>query len=338
MEKMSQEEMVRLISDYDERAAKKLSPREQVELLIEIHKMKRIDPALGMPNDTPHLLLSTDFVFVSSFRILDLFHPAFLATLPYDRQAFLAAIGSRVRRTAVLYDGIIYSSSILTSDSRALFCVPQMMGRHWTTGRLFFNHLLEKDAFAARINGAEAPTFPASFCPSDFFHYFPNSFANNLPEGLRQAIEDDSPARFAIARSLCGRRMTRNLFLFMLQEGAVEILAANLKALSQQLAVVPLVLFCASSVAAPVAIRLLQAIDDDSPGTVANARDIFGNSAFWYSIYRSGNLPWEDERDFKALEAALLALGCDPNAPNRLDLTFSSIMKAQRALAAFQSV
>ena len=98
------------------------------------------------------------------------------------------------------------------------------------------------------------------------------------------------------------------------------------------------VLFCASSVAAPVAIRLLQAIDNDSPGTVANARDIFGNNAFWYSIYRSGNLPWEDERDFKALEAALMALGCDPNAPNRLDLTCSSIMKAQRALAAFQSV
>ena len=332
---MTQDEMLRLVADYDNHAAQELSHREQVELLAEIHGIKRMDPISAMPNETPHILLSTDVILSISFRIWDLYHPVFLATLPYDRQAFLALIGSHKRQTAFQYDGIIHSSGILPADSKALFCVPQMAGWNWTGSRLFFDHLLSKNLGDPQSKDHPQLAYPSSFCPADFFHYYPNSFGDNLPYGLRQAIEDDSPARFAIERSLCGRRLTKNLFLYMLKRGAAEILASNLPALLQQIPVVPLLLFCASSVAGPVAIRLLQAMEDDSPGTVANARDIFGNNALWYSIYRSGNIPREDESDFQALEAALLELGCDPNAPNRLDLTYNSIRKAQKALAAF---
>lgn len=332
--------MLRLVVDYDNHAARELSLQQQVELLMEIDHLKRIDPAAWMIShldlDKTHILLTNDCIFHTSFRVWNLYRPEFLATLSYDRQAFLAQLGSREKQAAIRYDGIIHSADILPADSRALFCVPRMDGWHWTEGRLFFDHLFETDGLAARINGTVMPTFPITFCPSHFYHFYRSdaySFDNHLPDALKCAIEDDCPERFAIARSLCGKRMTRKLFLFMLKRDAGEILAENRKALLQHIPVISLVLFCASSVSASAAIRLLRAIEDDAPVTVAGARDIFGNNALWYSLYRSGNIRQEDESCTQALETFLLECGCDPDAPNRLDLTYNSIRKAQKALA-----
>ena len=77
-------------------------------------------------------------------------------------------------------------------------------------------------------------------------------------------------------------------------------------------------------------------IDKSAPGTLRDARDIFGNNALWYLFYRneSSSHPSDDEdaTDTDRIETLLLEHGCDPDQPNCLELTYNAIKVARAIL------
>ena len=335
---MTQEEMLQqAMFFYDDQPKLQLSPEEQVELLTRISNMKAPEQFRGMAETAPHILLSVELIFRLSLRVWDIYRPDFIATLSYERQAFLALIGANSPQTEFRYQGLIESYDILPAKSRALFFAEAALPRHrryWRrTGDdewLFFNRAFERMDIQARLAGHERLSRPPSALRNDFFWGYPRSFQYQLPNGLRAAINDDSPARFAIERTLCGRRFSKNLFLHLIDSAAKEILASNMEALEKYIPLAPLVPYCASTAPVPLAIRLLPAIEEHAPGTVADAKDVFGNNALWYSLYRETK--GADQDALQDLETLLKDLGCDPDALNCLALTYHSVRKAQQAL------
>ena len=81
----------------------------------------------------------------------------------------------------------------------------------------------------------------------------------------------------------------------------------------------------------------MTAIEGKEPGTIKNAKDIFGNNALWYTFYRSTNLNFYQstsaKEDFESISRFLLDNGVSPDAANCLDLTYSSMRKAQTTLS-----
>ena len=77
-------------------------------------------------------------------------------------------------------------------------------------------------------------------------------------------------------------------------------------------------------------------IDKSVPGTLRDARDIFGNNALWYLFYRegTGSRSWDDAAApaTASIEALLLEHGCDPDRPNCLELTYNVVKTARKAL------
>ena len=333
MDTMTQDEAIRLALDYDRVTARALSRREQVDLLAENRAalMRYHNP------DTPQGVHCTrtaiEIILRTSDRFWNLYDPDFLATLPYERQAFLAALGCNERQTEHRYGSVIRSPDILPADSRALFFAATGMGKlRYNDDWAFFAPLLVRMQFKAEILNAKPPQPPTSVSYYAFFHGFPRSFGDRLPDGLKAAISADSPAQFAIARTLCGRRLSKFLFLHLLDQKAKEILASNMKALAGQLPLDSLAIYCASTAPAALAIRLIPAIEDHAPGTIAAAKDVFGNNALWYSLYRKTQ--GADQDASQDLGTLLKHLGCDPDAPNCLALTYNSVRKAQQALDA----
>ena len=118
---------------------------------------------------------------------------------------------------------------------------------------------------------------------------------------------------------------------------ATNILIANISSLKRYLTLDSLVLYCVSSIDVPTAIPLMTAIEEKEPGTIKNAKDIFGNNALWYTFYRTTNLNFYQSTSaneyFEALSRFLLDNGVSPDAANCLDLTYSSMRKAQIVLS-----
>lgn len=81
----------------------------------------------------------------------------------------------------------------------------------------------------------------------------------------------------------------------------------------------------------------MTAIERNEPGTIRNVKDIFGNNALWYTFYRTTNLNFYQsisaKEDFEAISRFLLDNGVSPDAANCLDLTYSSMRKAQTTLS-----
>ena len=169
-----------------------------------------------------------------------------------------------------------------------------------------------------------------------FFDAIGSSYGLKLPQTLEEAILADEPARFAITRTMCNKQLSRNLILHLIYENANNIILANFAAVKRHIPLDELAFFCVLSLNLDLALPLLAEIEKSAQGTLRDARDIFGNNALWYLLYRnesSGHPSDEDATVTDRIEALLLEHGCDPDQPNCLELTYNAIKSARAALA-----
>lgn len=154
------------------------------------------------------------------------------------------------------------------------------------------------------------------------------------------SIAADNPAQFSIMLTMSNRQLSKKLLLHLINASAINILLGNFDAVARFLPIDVLTFYCASSLDQHLAVPLLKQIEKSIPGTLRNTQDIFGNNALWYLLYHEWNSaghPWHNERvaSIESIEALLLKYGCDPDQPNCLDLTYSSIRTAQKELNHF---
>lgn len=334
MDSYSQEEIIDFVLNFDKVTAVRMAFKDQVEFIVthfdELHDIciKRTEYFF------PQNMLKT--LFKTSCRIWNLYRPEFLSTIPYEHQAILAEIGTAYDKTSDIYGLIQNSPDILRPESRALFCAARMRGYRWQDEQPLFSTEYTLMCLRNQERGVACPEYPSALRHNSFYKRFPSSFAANLPLTLVDAIEADNIAQFAIALSLCNRQLSKNLLLYALANHATNILIANLTSLKRNLPSDSLILHCASSVEVSTAIPLLAAIEKEEPGIIKNTKDIFGNNALWYIFSRHTDIHNQSDsenEDAERLERFLLSVGVSPDAPNCLELTYSSMRKAQVALS-----
>lgn len=329
-------EIIEFVMNFDKVTAVKMPPQKQVKFIAEhLETFKRDILFERQIHSTFGDMLTT--LFRTSYRIWNLYRPDFLATIPYEHQALLAEIGSNYHETSAIYGLILNSHDILPPESRALFCASRMNGWQWPREKRFFAAEYNLMCLRNQDNGIASPGYPTTFCRHDFYQKYPSSFAEKVPQTIRDAVESDNCAQFGIALSLCNRQLSKNVLLYVLANHATNILAANLSSLKRYLPLDSLILYCASSIDVPAAIPLMTAIERNEPSTIRNAKDIFGNNALWYTFYRTTNLNFYQsisaKEDFESISRFLLDNGVSPDEANCLDLTYSSMRKAQMALS-----
>ena len=331
--KMEQEEIFDLVLHYDERVNGGLSTEDQIAFLTHYHQELGYDYDLirNPANNRVCRFNPRDTLFRYSNQIWILYAPYNIIKVSLTGQAVLAQIGRDYPEAPSTYATIISSTATLPPETRALFCAARMNGFAWNeSSRFFYETYQLLDLRAQKLN-LKRPEYPRAFCPKRFYRALHPSYVDALPDALRKAIGEDVPPRFSITLSICNKKLSSNLFLYLIRNEAKNILLANLQALKQFIPFTDLVLFSASSLHPRLALPLLNAMEAAEPGVIRNAADIFGNNALWYLLYRKANT-WNDPGDGKPIEKALLESGCDPNQPNCLKLSYSDIVKAKEVL------
>lgn len=333
---ITKKEIIEFVTNYDKVTAVKMPPQKQVKFIVEhLETFKSDILSERQIHSTFGDMLTT--LFRTSYRIWNLYRPDFLATIPYEHQALLAEIGTNYHETSAIYGLIINSHDILPPESRALFCASRMNGWQWPREKRFFSSKYNLMCLRNQDDRIATPEYPPAFCRHDFYQKYPSSFAEKIPQTIRDAVEADNLAHFGIALTLCCRQISKNLLLYALANNATNILIANLSLLKRYLPLDSLVLYCASSIDVSTAIPLMTAIEEIESGAIRNAKDIFSNNALWYTFYRSTNLNFyqsiSQKEDLESISRFLLDNGVSPDAANCLDLTYSSMRKAQTTLS-----
>jgi len=123
-----------------------------------------------------------------------------------------------------------------------------------------------------------------------------------------------------------GRRINTHLAKFLICNHAYDIIEHHLDEIEAAVPPQDIVFYCVSTLPSD-SVRLISAIEARHPRLVAQARDLFGNNALWYGLFRTGRNECES-----AVEQRLLELGCDPTVPNCYGLSYNDIKAARRIL------
>lgn len=330
---MTKEAAIDLIAHYDERVNAGMSVTDQIDFLTSNYKLlAEIGAVYRDLMIRNHINGSSysHFLFQTSSHIWDLYDPGVLKTIPYDRQVILAQIGSHYDETRFVYTKIV-NALFLPLETRALFCAARMAGHAWTEQAKFFGNYYRTLCLRKKLSGEKGPLYPATFSQRHFYRNFSPSYESQLPQKLAESINSDNVAQFNITLTLCNRRLSKNLVLYLLLRGAINILKANLSAIDRFLSLEKTVLFCASSVPEPVATPLLSAIENATPGCIKKASDIFSNNALWYLFYRNDPSKFRTDQSF-SIEKLLLDAGCDPHHLNCIGLDYAATAAARQQL------
>lgn len=342
--RLSIDDAVKTALSFDNLVREGMTTSEQIGFLIDNHAQLDEDYSIGGEKRTVllsdgryHTFRPLSTLFDSSAFAWNIYRPENLVDLTIQQLATLARIHDTKSDIPVQYQTIIEATHILPRATRALFCAIQMRGYRWTEDRRIFANRYKQMYYQAFTNGNPLPEYPRGFCKRRFYDKFSSSYASKLPQTLVDAIAADNPAQFSIMLTMSNRQLAKNLLLHLINASALNILLANFDAVKRFLPIDTLVFYCASSLDQHLASPLLRQIEKSSPGTLRNSQDIFGNNAFWYLLYREENLggrPWQNDivAPIEPIEALLLKHGCNPDQPNCLDLTYSSIVTAQKEL------
>lgn len=186
---------------------------------------------------------------------------------------------------------------------------------------LLFERYTREHVLAAAERGETPPTRPLFYNDATLQSRLDHK---NLPEKLLQTIRDDNVPTFDLLHTtLLGRKMSRSLCKVILANRAYKIIMSRPNHFEAVMPAEEILFYCVSALDES-AVPLINFLEERHPGIVANARDNYGNNALWYGLHRLGSL-----RCLPKTEQALLSLGCDPDAPNCLDLTYRSMIEAQ---------
>ena len=345
--RLSIDDAVKTVLSFDNLVREGMTTSEQIGFLIDNHAQLDEDYSIGGEKRTVllsdgryHTFRPLSTLFDSSAFAWNIYRPENLVDLTTQQLATLARIHDTKSDLPVQYQTIVEATHILPRAARALFCAIQMRGFLWTEDRRIFANRYKQMYYQALTNGNPPPEYPRGFCKRRFYDKFSSSYASKLPQTLIDAIAADNPAQFSIMLTLSNRQLSKNLLLHLINASAINILLGNFDAVARFLPIDVLTFYCASSLDQNLAVPLLKQIEKSIPGTLHSSQDIFGNNALWYLLYQEGNSaghPWHSERlaSIESIEALLLKYGCDPDQPNCLDLTYSSIRTAQKELNHF---
>lgn len=207
----------------------------------------------------------------------------------------------------------------LTREIRALYAIC-IQGDSYHP--ILFERYAREQVLAAIERGGTPPTRPPFYNYATLLSRLDHK---NLPEKLLQTIRDDNVPTFDLLHTtLLGRKMSRSLCKVILANRAYKIIMSRPNHFEAVMPAEEILFYCVSALDES-AVPLINFLEERHSGIVANARDNYGNNALWYGLHHRFN----SKRCLPKTEQALLGLGCDPDAPNCLDLTYRSMIEAQ---------
>ena len=352
--KLSKEEAVRIALDFDNHVRRGMTVAAQIDFLVDNYGTLSDDYVIRGPGtvdddmqngwDGGHSRFHPlGILFTTSKLVWEVYRPENLVGLSPRQLTALSDIGSGSWSSALdylftkRYQTIVAASHILSPKERAFFYAARLNGWDWRENRHFFGSEFERLALLAEMSGKPRPEFPRCLTQRSLFGKTSLSFGSQLPQALQTAISTDNPARFGITMTMCNKQLSKNLLLHLIRMEAINIILTNFNVVKRHIPLDELAFFCASSLNRQMALPLLAEIEKSAPGTLRDARDIFGNNALWYLLYSCekgyGYSSYdEDATDINQFEALLLEHGCDPDQPNCLELTYNAVKAARKEL------
>lgn len=151
--------------------------------------------------------------------------------------------------------------------------------------------------------------------------------AQRMPEKMRQAIIDDNAEAFMIYKDISGIKLTYSLLAEIMENRAFRIFAGILEdrdILKRVIPVEELAACCTIQFEDPASTAFLECIENAYPGTIKNARDIWGRNLLWYAVY---NRKTAFIHPSCKLTELLLRHGCDPDNQNQLGFSWRYMVK-----------
>ena len=247
-----------------------------------------------------------------------------LQKLDKRHQAMFALVAKHDKGWEQSFLEIVYDTKHYTPETRALFAV-LLIGLRTSN---LSHPVLFQEAYCKMILSHDPtlgplPPFPCAFNSDTFCARLSKSYERTMPCALMEAITTDNIALFEIQRTLQNKAFTISLVKILFKHGVCKILAHHIGSTETFIDPKDILFSCASTLP-PSCIRLIETLESRHPGIVTNARDIFGNNALWYGLHRLGQ-----NRCAPEVEKHLIELGCDPESPNLLDLSYASMLKAK---------
>ena len=152
------------------------------------------------------------------------------------------------------------------------------------------------------------------------------SALQKMPEGMRQAIADDSVETFMIWRDISGKKLSYSLLMEIMKNGAVRIFTELLKegkVLEKEISPEELCVCCASQLEDAASVPMLETMEGLFPGILKNFRDRWGRNLLWYA---AANRRTAFFHPFCQLTPFLLKHGCDPENENQLGLSWRRML------------
>ncbi len=167
----------------------------------------------------------------------------------------------------------------------------------------------------------------------DAFELFGSSLGNPLlqkrsrtqfeiPKTLEEAAESDSVSIFEMERLMCGKKISLSLVHILISKNAGNILSYWLThhsdALSRLVSLKDFFFYLCGYGKKDLLFKVLPTIHQCNPQLISEARDERGNNALWYAFYNR-------EEGMKEVCEELKRLGCDPNARNAINLSYTLV-------------
>lgn len=250
-----------------------------------------------------------------------------LQKLDKRHQAMFALVAKHDKGWEQRFLEIVYDTKHYTPETRALFAV-LLIGLR--TSNLSHPVLFQEAYCKMILSHAPAlgplPSFPCAFNSDTFCARLSKSYERKMPCDLMNAITTDDIAQFEIQRTLQNRAFTISLVKTLFKHCACKILTYHIATAATFIDPKDILFFCSSTLPRSC-ICLIEMLESRHPGIVTNARDIFGNNALWYGLHRLGR-----NRCGSEIKECLIALGCDPESPNLLGLSYASMLRAKDVL------
>ena len=142
-----------------------------------------------------------------------------------------------------------------------------------------------------------------------------------LPEMLRNAIEEDDPGKFNIARDMSGQKLSFSILGEVMDKKALKVFRMLLKESELLDKIIPLdelCGYCAGFFEDDRSVPFLETVEECFPGTLKEVRDAWGRNLLWYAMHNHKTIWFHP----KCKLTQYLLKYCDPDNSNQIGLSW----------------
>lgn len=335
-------ELVDVITDFDKYIDAGLSKEELLSLVIKVRDnsngMRAYNDGRGIVAPSTIIECGPDLLVKCCNRFIELLDSDLLASLPENQlsglHAFLSSPSDefylKLFRRIIISETDKFPESTRAKVFKAMItlsCWPRDNAiehneSFWRKANSLIRHPAQGEFVLADPN-----TF--TFYDGIYRHYKePSAFSHCA------AITTDNPTAFHIALDLAGRRMSKNILLLLVKNNAINIISDFLSTTNQIEKVyspTELLFFASASMPGSLALKIIEILATKYPGICRDSRDLYGNNALWYTLYRGYRCGWQHNITLDNTEGIVQLLiknGCDPEHHNCLHLSFKAVHEA----------